>query len=30
LLLTRVGLTETEVAALSKQAAIERLQRYWD
>jgi hypothetical protein len=30
LLLTRVGLTEAEVAALSKQAAIERLQRYWD
>jgi hypothetical protein len=29
LLLTRVGLTETEVAALSKQAAIDRLQRYW-
>jgi hypothetical protein len=29
LLLTRVGLAETEVAALSKQAAIDRLQRYW-
>jgi hypothetical protein len=30
LLLTRVGLTETEVAALSKQAAIDRLQDYWN
>jgi hypothetical protein len=29
LLLSRVGLTEPEVAALSKQEAITRLQRYW-
>ena len=29
LLLTRVGLTEAEVAQLTKAEAIERMQRYW-
>ena len=29
LLLSRVGLTETEVSAMTKQDAIARVQRYW-
>lgn len=29
LLISRVGLGETEVAAMSKQDAVARLQRYW-
>ena len=29
LLIHRVGLTDAEVAAMSKEAAIERLNRYW-
>ena len=29
LLISRVGLHETEVAAMSKQDAVVRLQRYW-
>ena len=29
LLIARVGLDETEVAAMSKQDAVARLQRYW-
>ncbi len=29
LLLTRVGLTEAEVAAMSKGDAVARVQRYW-
>jgi len=29
LLISRVGLAETEVAAMSKQDAVARLQRYW-
>jgi hypothetical protein len=29
LLISRVGLDETEVAAMDKQDALARLQRYW-